>query len=214
MTKRLLAILLACILVLGITACGESAESGFSVKNELAFEVHSLYIVPAGAAEWGEDLLVAALPSGNSVALALPSEGKAGEFDIRLIDADGDDYYFYGVPIASGTSLRVEYNDNWDCVIVASPKKGDAVTVKGEFQFSGSMGNDEPEDEEFFPTIGGASEVGDFGGGIQDKDYSLGIAAIYPDGFGSVLDESEKAFIVHDNSENCVVILNVTEEYL
>ncbi|MDR0890485.1 MAG: hypothetical protein LBM28_07610, partial [Oscillospiraceae bacterium] len=39
-------------------------------------------------------------------------------------------------------------------------------------------------------------------------------AAIYPDGFGSVLDESEKAFIVHDNSENCVVILNVTEEYL
>ena len=97
MIKRVLA-LFAVACVFSTTA---AAFSGYvEVANGTGYDIHYLYVSPAKAGNWEEDVLDQdVLPAGDTVRVTV-SQAKGSVYDIRAEDEDGDTYTLWNVDIA------------------------------------------------------------------------------------------------------------------
>ncbi|MEH6490870.1 hypothetical protein [Halopseudomonas sp.] len=78
-----------------------AAFNGYvEVTNDTGFDIHYLYVSPAHASDWEEDVLDDdILPDGHTVRVTI-RKAKGSMYDIRAEDEDGDTYTLWDVDIS------------------------------------------------------------------------------------------------------------------
>lgn len=81
-----------------------------NVENETGYDIHYLYISPANADDWEEDVLEEdILENGEEIKVTV--EGyKSSIFDVKAVDEDGDSYTFWDIDVAT-TDITVTLDD-------------------------------------------------------------------------------------------------------
>tara|TARA_R110000764_G_scaffold182781_1_gene268511 strand:+ start:134 stop:463 length:330 start_codon:yes stop_codon:yes gene_type:complete len=90
------------LLALGcLFSTSAAAFNGYvEVTNDTGFDIHYLYVSPAHAGDWQEDVLDEdILPDGSTVRVTV-RKAKGSVYDIRAEDEDGDTYTLWDVDIA------------------------------------------------------------------------------------------------------------------
>lgn len=88
MEKKILLTIIFSMMFAGFAYAG---SQDFTLENATGVEIHELYISPAKADDWGEDVLtVDTLPDGQSVAIHFARREKAAFWDIKVVDQAGD----------------------------------------------------------------------------------------------------------------------------
>ncbi|MGB3598538.1 MAG: hypothetical protein WBA27_16230 [Pseudomonas neustonica] len=97
MIKKMLALLVFTCLFSTTAA----AFNGYvEVTNNTGYDIHYLYVSPAHASDWEEDVLDEdILPNGHTVRVSV-RKAKGSVYDIRAEDEDGDTYTLWDVDIA------------------------------------------------------------------------------------------------------------------
>ena len=104
---NLLSIILVLLMSLGGCETDDPVSSGtvtLTIVNELqSFTIYRIYVSPSGASQWGVDRLGSqTLLPGESGSLEL----SKGEYDIKVLDEDGDEYVRWGVKTEWGLYLE------------------------------------------------------------------------------------------------------------
>ena len=93
----------ASVLLILVLACASAqAQQNYyvDVTNQTGFTIFFLYVSPADAREWEEDVLGSeVLLTGQSKRVNLYNYFSP-IFDIRLVDEDGDTYTFWNVDVS------------------------------------------------------------------------------------------------------------------
>lgn len=83
----------------------------FTLVNKTGFTIASLYISPADADNWGEDILGRdTLPTDNSVNIHFNRQEKAALWDLRVEDADGDSYTWENFNLLKISAITIFYS--------------------------------------------------------------------------------------------------------
>jgi hypothetical protein len=100
--KSQILITLSGLLFLLLTASSAQAQQDYfvDITNQTGFTIFYMYVSPADAKDWEEDVLGnAVLMNGDTKRVHLYNYFSP-MFDIRLIDEDGDTYTFWNVDVS------------------------------------------------------------------------------------------------------------------
>lgn len=169
--KRLLIFLLALALLLTAFGCDSKEPAAapaaatpppaattitVTVKNASSYIFNELYVSPTANSEWGADHLGSTniLKNNGSFDIKL-NKYEFDNYDIRVVDQDGDRYQFTYVPLKEGTTVEISFNDG--LIATLTHKDGQQATVSGEL-VSANSGSDSTDqssiyDEDFSFTI-------------------------------------------------------------
>jgi hypothetical protein len=98
---------------LAAPADSPAAESiAFSVVNNTGFTIRNIFVCKSGDDNWGDNMLATPLLHGQRVTLTVnqPSDGTS-QFNIRLIDVDGDRYTRLNVNLRARSTVRIGIGD-------------------------------------------------------------------------------------------------------
>lgn len=165
--KRLSICLLAFALLLTGVGCGdktkpaaipeapqESKTFTVTVKNASSYIFNELYVSPTAASEWGSDHLGSTniLKNNGSFDITL-NKYEFENYDVRVLDEDGDIYQFTYVPLKQGTTIEISFGDG--LIATLTDKDGKQAVVNG--QLTNADGGDTAQssiyDEDFTFTI-------------------------------------------------------------
>ena len=105
--KKIAALL--AIALIATFASGCAGKVPIKITNDLgAWDIHEIYISPSAEEDWGESISAEILEPGQE----FTSMVIAGDFDILVVDEDGDEYKRYDVTIGTaGYNWSVELSD-------------------------------------------------------------------------------------------------------
>jgi len=105
--KKFALLLAVALMATLIAGCGGKAP--IKVTNDLgAWNIQEIYISPSSEPGWGNNLITDVMEPGDE----FTSMVTADNYDIKLIDEDGDEYVQYLVEVgADGFSWNVELED-------------------------------------------------------------------------------------------------------
>lgn len=102
--------LLMGLLLLGCSSWASAADYYVDITNHTGYTILYMYISPADAASWEEDVLGSdVLRNGDTQRVTLTNY-ESPIFDIRLVDEDKDSYTFWDVDV-SQRDLTVTLDD-------------------------------------------------------------------------------------------------------
>ncbi len=154
--KRIILCLLAGNLILACAGCGggdkpaavqteapvsaaPAPASTFSVtvKNGSSYIFNELYGSPTASNDWGADHLgsTSILKSNGSFEIML-EKYQFENYDILVLDADGDTYKFAYVPLTAGCTVEISFNDG--LIAVVTQQDGKETVVSGELSSADS----------------------------------------------------------------------------
>jgi hypothetical protein len=87
----------------------EASETpSFYLLNKTGFTVKEAYVTQAQSDDWGPPAFQGYLYNGQTVLITLDTPLKAAEeYNIRLVDIDGDHYSKYNVPITEFGTVEI-----------------------------------------------------------------------------------------------------------
>jgi len=92
------------------TDCGYTQD--ISIRNDTGFDIWYVYISPTDSDDWGEDRLGdEVIMDGDSFTICMPGYGSKCQFDVKIVDSDGDDYVKMDVNLCSIESLTFTLDD-------------------------------------------------------------------------------------------------------
>jgi hypothetical protein len=92
-------ILLLAVVITAAFVAGCGGKVPVKITNDLgAWSIEEIYIDPAENSEWTNNLISETLESGSDVTLNV----APGNYDIMLVDEDGDSYTRWEIEIGSG----------------------------------------------------------------------------------------------------------------
>jgi hypothetical protein len=96
-----LALALAGVMLVGSAdAAGKRSDSVVAIENRSLWDIHQLYLSPVSDEEWGPDQLGAQIiASGETYRL---SDIPCDDYDVRLVDEDGDVCIVRAVALCGG----------------------------------------------------------------------------------------------------------------
>ena len=104
--KRLICLVLACVMALALGACGTPSELSFT--NNLDSVIHNVYINPSDVSDWADPITYTKLSKGSTIHFDFEKIGEGpGIYDIGAIDENAMNYDAYEVPLAVGDSIAV-----------------------------------------------------------------------------------------------------------
>lgn len=100
------------------------------VTNASGYIFNELYVSATAADAWGNDHLgsTSVLKNNGSFEITL-EKYDFDNFDIKVVDEDGDTYVFTRVPLARGTEVSISFADGLVAEVEAA--NGDTTTVAG-----------------------------------------------------------------------------------
>lgn len=137
MKKNLAFSLILALICVLFSACGGGSGLTIAVANLLEYDVAELYISDTDAGDWGVSILGDDIFADNDEIQVSVEPADSPAYDIMAIDIDGDYYYFFGLPLSKGAVVELVSTEvGYEAVI--TPKRGDPITVEGEFEFGAS----------------------------------------------------------------------------
>ena len=87
-------------------------RASVTLINNTGYTIYYVYISETASSSWGSDLLRSdqVVRNRESVTLDLPNP-RASQYDIRLVDADGDQYTKMDVTVRAGSRLEFTISD-------------------------------------------------------------------------------------------------------
>lgn len=90
MKKYLLLVLVAAMFIAVGAAKSQAGDQDFVLINNTGVEINNLYVSPASADEWGDDILGDnTVEDGNSVTVKFPREADECNWDFMVKDEEG-----------------------------------------------------------------------------------------------------------------------------
>ncbi len=90
MKRNLFSLLLTGFLV-SFATLASASDADFKLVNKTGYQIDSVYVSPAKADEWGNDIMgKAAVPDGTTVDITFAHGGSQCHFDLRVEYNDGD----------------------------------------------------------------------------------------------------------------------------
>jgi hypothetical protein len=87
-----------------------AGDQDFTLVNKTGFEIHSVYISPHDADDWGEDILGEdTLSNGASVDISFSRKEKTALWDLRVEDADGNSVEWENLNLLEISKLTLHY---------------------------------------------------------------------------------------------------------
>ncbi len=85
------------------------------VINKTGIDIYGLYISPANHDSWGDDVLGdQILLSGESVTMTLHLDKNTLQWDMMMVDSEGDSVELYGLDVSkakvTGATIELTYN--------------------------------------------------------------------------------------------------------
>lgn len=109
MKKLLLLSVISILLLAGISWAG---QQDFVLVNETGLTIDQLYCSPTATDEWEEDILgVETLPDSESVEIEFSTEEDACEWDLKIVDEDGDEVIWTKINLCKATKITLYYED-------------------------------------------------------------------------------------------------------
>lgn len=98
------------LLLLTVAGTALASKSTVQIVNRSSWDIHQLFLSPSDDDEWGPDQLgEEIIESGGSFTLrAIPCD----EYDVRLVDEDGDECVVGAVPLCADNDKWVIKNDD------------------------------------------------------------------------------------------------------
>lgn len=117
--KRLTCLLLALILCLGLTACGESGPV-VTVTNSIDGSIEEFNISQPEDETWGDNRIESAIGSGKSAKADATGVDEMDATDVRITMDSGEYFYFNDAVICVGDEVELRYDEYGDLVITVS----------------------------------------------------------------------------------------------
>jgi hypothetical protein len=92
-----------------------SGDASLTISNTCMWDIYNVYISNADDSEWGEDLLGDSdiLETGETRRFYL---GGSGNYDIKLVDEDGDECMMWNVSINGAETLTITDESHLECI--------------------------------------------------------------------------------------------------
>jgi len=101
-------ITMAALLMISTT----QADNNFELTNKTGLEITSIQFGPYDTTDqWGANVLPASLSDGQSVKLTFVPHTQAEDWDIRVVDSNGEEIIFYMVPVGTIKKVALRYED-------------------------------------------------------------------------------------------------------
>jgi hypothetical protein len=89
-----------------------SETPSFYLLNKTGFTVREVYVTQTQSEDWGTNVFQGYLYSGQTVLITLRLPlSVADRYNIRLVDADGDHYSKYDVPITEYGTVEISISE-------------------------------------------------------------------------------------------------------
>ncbi len=133
--KKSFVVLLGLILAAGMLAgCGPKETAGpanfnVTVTNSSGYIFNELYVSPTAANSWGDDHLgsTSVLKNNGSFTITL-DKYDFDNFDIKVLDEDGDTYIFSRVPLAEGVEVAISFSDGLIATVTGADRAQSTVS--------------------------------------------------------------------------------------
>lgn len=107
--NKLLPTVLLVLLAAGPATAG---EQDFTLVNRTGVEIYELYIRPALAHDWQEDVLSKdTLPDGQEIEISFDLGEEADHWNIRVVDGDGDAIDWPEVDLTEISTIVLSFED-------------------------------------------------------------------------------------------------------
>ena len=88
-----------------------AADQDFTLVNSTGVEIHALYVSPADADDWGEDILGKdTLPAGENTEIEFDPEEEAEKWDLRVEDKEGNSIEWNDLDLTEISKVTLFYN--------------------------------------------------------------------------------------------------------
>jgi hypothetical protein len=99
----ILAVALCALAAVPLLSSAQSRRASIRINNKSKWDIHHLYLSPTSSNKWGPDQLGDdVLESGGSFTL---TDIPCGEFDIKVVDNDGDACVIDDIPMCQDHSV-------------------------------------------------------------------------------------------------------------
>lgn len=128
--KKLFALALVTLLLVGLCACGSSEQITFT--SDHLSPIHGIYISPVTEDSWGDPLNYYVLKKGSSLKIDFEKfAGDSATYDVGILDETDMLYEIFEVPLAVGDTLSFSGVGMFGTLTVTGAD-GTVNTYKGE----------------------------------------------------------------------------------
>lgn len=109
----------ACLVlaILLMPAVASAGSQDFTLVNRTGVDISELYISSAKTDNWEEDVLGQdVLEDGASVHITFSPKEKAASWDLKIVDADGDEVVWEGLKLKEISKVILRYDKSGDPV--------------------------------------------------------------------------------------------------
>ena len=98
----------AFVLVVVVAQSAFADPRDFTLQNNSAIDIASVYVSPSDVANWGDDILggSGSLPAGQAANVTFRSfDGSTCSYDVKVVGAAGQEGYVYKADLCTVTSV-------------------------------------------------------------------------------------------------------------
>jgi hypothetical protein len=108
--KKILLVVFCIFLTFNIFGQISEELNSITIKNGTDYEFYYIFFSPGDTDYWGPDILGSSrtVSPGEEVEFFVHYPNEENEFDILVVDEDGDSYSFYGYSVSDGESVYLE----------------------------------------------------------------------------------------------------------
>ncbi len=102
---------LALVCVFALPALAQALDHDFELVNGTGYAIKEIYISPAAADNWQNNLLPAPMADGESATITLSSESNPEKWDMKIVWVDpGEDVVWQALSLPQISKLTLHYN--------------------------------------------------------------------------------------------------------
>lgn len=117
MKSNLLSVVCLALAVLALPTVASAGSQDFTLVNRTGVAISELYISSAKSDDWEEDVLGQdVLEDGASVDITFSPKEKAALWDLKIVDADGDEVTWENLKLNDISKLTLRYDKAGDPV--------------------------------------------------------------------------------------------------
>jgi len=101
---------LATVFAVALASVAMAGDQDFTVVNKTGIEIHQLFVTPHDSDDWEDDILGEdTLANGEQVDIKFSRKEKADMWDLKVVDADGNEVTWENLDLLSISTVTLHY---------------------------------------------------------------------------------------------------------